>query len=161
MMTATATAPNAITCPKCGGPCWDERAGRFWGNGLTANGKQKPTHKCKNKECGGAVWAKDAASTAAPRQAQVTAPAPTKQPHSIGTTGVASLDAGYVGQDSIRQELEAQEGWADLRRKYGECFTYVINNVVPVLETTKVGASPESVAAATATLFIQRMQKGV
>lgn len=39
---------NVPNCPKCAGPMWDNREGK-------TNPKQ-PDFKCKNKECGGAIW---------------------------------------------------------------------------------------------------------
>jgi hypothetical protein len=157
-MTAIAP-PNVdnVRCPKCQGPTWNEVGGRFWGNGLTSNGKAKPTHKCKDKACGGAVWQKDA-DPPAPRQAPATS---AKQPVSIGTTGVASIDNGYVGNDPIRAELEAGEGWVDLRAKYMESLAFVLKHVVPEMTKADIGASPESVSAMTAQIFIARRDAGV
>lgn len=43
-----ATNGNVPNCPKCAGPMWDNREGK-------TNPKQ-PDFKCKNKECGGAIW---------------------------------------------------------------------------------------------------------
>ena len=48
---------GGVTCPKCGGPTWDERKSKFWDPS-----KNRPTHKCRDKECaanGGVIWAKD------------------------------------------------------------------------------------------------------
>jgi len=150
MTYAPAAQASAVTCPQCHGPMWDERKGKYWGNGLSQSGKPKPTHKCRNKECGGALWLKEAPTpTTTPVVQPTPAPAvstPTKQPVSIGLTGDASLDRDV-------------DGWAALRAKYGECFTYVMDNVVPVLDAAKIGASPEAIAAATATLFIARQNK--
>ena len=44
------TAPliiDQVTCPKCGGQCWDNR--------LTKKGKQ-PDYRCKDRSCDGAIW---------------------------------------------------------------------------------------------------------
>lgn len=35
-------------CPKCGGPCWDNREGK--------RNPKAPDYKCKNKSCDGAIW---------------------------------------------------------------------------------------------------------
>ena len=58
---------HAPTCPKCNGPMWDNREGK-------TNPKQ-PDFKCKNKECGGAIWPpKDAQPSAQPEPQNEDAP---------------------------------------------------------------------------------------
>ena len=52
---------GGVTCPKCGGPTWDERKSKFWDPS-----KNRPTHKCRDKGCNTGVWVKDEASTPAP-----------------------------------------------------------------------------------------------
>lgn len=52
---STTEHPNA--CPACGGPMWDNRA--------TKTGKQ-PDFKCKDKQCGKAVWDDSLPSAPAP-----------------------------------------------------------------------------------------------
>ena len=96
----------------------------------------------------------------APRQAS--APAPTKQPVSIGITGQPALDNGYVAPaDPIRATLEAGEQWVELRAKYLESLTFVLKHVVPEMVKADIGASPESVSAMTAQIFIARNERGV
>ena len=153
-MSATATNANDVRCPKCNGPTWFEVGGKFWGNGLTSNGKPKPTHKCKDKACGGAVWQKNA-QAAPPRQASAE-----KKPVSIGTTGVALLDDQAEHEDATLAELQRQEGWVEIKRRYTEAVSFVMG-MVPTLTKADVGVSPESFASMVATVFIQRMQKGV
>lgn len=45
-VSKSATAPE--NCPKCGGPCWDNREGK--------RNPKSPDYKCKNKSCDGAIW---------------------------------------------------------------------------------------------------------
>jgi len=44
---------TSVVCPKCGGPTWDNRESKWYDAA-----KRQPTHKCKDKVCGGAVWVK-------------------------------------------------------------------------------------------------------
>lgn len=39
---------QAVVCPKCGGPVWDNRA--------TKTNPKAPDGKCRNKNCTGAIW---------------------------------------------------------------------------------------------------------
>lgn len=50
-----------MTCPKCNGPMWDNRNDK--------RNPKAPDFKCKNRECGNAIWEK-------PRAANGGAPAP-------------------------------------------------------------------------------------
>lgn len=47
---------NAPLCPNCDGPMYDERRSKYWNNGLSQNGKQKPIYKCRDSNCGGVIW---------------------------------------------------------------------------------------------------------
>jgi hypothetical protein len=147
-MTAPAVQQEERPCPKCGGRTWDNRVGK--------KNPKAPDFKCRDRSCDGVIWPPK--NGAAPRQA----PAPSaKQPVSIGTTGVALVDQGYVGNDPVRQELEAGEAWVELRTKYMESLTFVLKMVVPEMVKADIGASPESVSAMTAQIFIARRDAGV
>lgn len=49
---ARGIAPDAIKCPKCGGPVWDNREKKAKGT-LKANA---PDAKCKDTKCGEVIW---------------------------------------------------------------------------------------------------------
>lgn len=52
MTASSLTDMTAISCPKCGGRCWDNRA--------TKKNPKAPDYKCQNRACDGAIWpAKD------------------------------------------------------------------------------------------------------
>jgi hypothetical protein len=53
------TDMDVVSCPKCGGPMWDNR--------LTKRNPRAPDYKCQNRSCDGVIWpAKPAASAPAP-----------------------------------------------------------------------------------------------
>lgn len=47
-----AAKAGAVTCPKCGGPCWDNRAKKAAGEFKAT----APDFSCKDKACGGKIW---------------------------------------------------------------------------------------------------------
>lgn len=146
----TAPATQEVACPKCGGRTWDNREGK--------KNPKAPDFKCRDRSCDGVIWPPKNTTWAGKPSAQTIAanPQPSgKQPFSIGTLPIDEPP------DPIRAELERGEGWAELRQKYGECLTFVIDNVVPVLNRSEIGTDPASVAAITATLYIERNKRGV
>lgn len=47
--TGTATTSNSgVKCPKCSGPCWDNR--------LSKRNPKSPDYKCRDKSCDGVIW---------------------------------------------------------------------------------------------------------
>ena len=135
-MTATLVAEER-SCPKCGGRTWDNRIGK--------KNPKAPDFKCRDKSCDGVIWPPK--GNAAPvRQAPVQQTAPAADP--------ASPDPVWV-------ELERGEQWLELRAKYMESLTFVLKHVVPELVKANIGASPESVSAMTAQIFIARNDRGI
>ena len=66
---------NNAKCPRCSGPCWDNR--------LSKQKASQPDWKCKNKECKGAVWQYAQGEGPAP------APAPAGAAQQYGSTLVS------------------------------------------------------------------------
>lgn len=126
-----------MNCPKCGGDMWDERQGKFWGTGLTPNGKNKPTHKCKDKECaknGGVAWEKSSGANGGPAVARQQSPAePTR--HSEAKSPPSSA----------------------LAPLYVECLASARQAIIAA---GLKNASPSDVIAAAATLFIAATRDG-
>lgn len=152
----TAPAIAAPACPKCQGPVWDQKSSKFWGNGLTKNGKQKPRWECKNKECGGAMWDKETTI-----HAEIQKPNPAKAPipsHSnVPNKDLPPLLQNAEAEDNA--ELAAKVG-VDLTKfskdlaLYTALTEFVTQKIAP-LYGTEIGMSPESAVAAVATLYIQ------
>jgi hypothetical protein len=63
----TAAAQQAVSCPKCGGQMWDNRAGK--------TNPKAPDFKCKDRACDGVIWP--------PRRARQQ-PAPAAAPVELG-----------------------------------------------------------------------------
>jgi len=64
-----------MQCEKCGGECFDETKSKFWNNGKTKDGKQKPRWKCKDKDsCGWVKYEKAETSNGAARADRPTGP---------------------------------------------------------------------------------------
>lgn len=49
------TESDASSCPKCGGPMWDNRS--------TKRNPRAPDYKCQNRSCDGVVWPSNALAT--------------------------------------------------------------------------------------------------
>lgn len=135
-------------CPKCGGKTWDNRVGK--------KNPKAPDFKCRDKACDGVIW--PPRGNSAPRQA---APDNTPKPVSIGKTGVALLDEQTESEDKTLAELQRGEAWIELRARYMESVSFVLKHVVPELVKADIGASPESVSAMVAQVFIARNDKGI
>lgn len=85
------------------------------------------------------------------------AAAPTgKQPFSAGPH-VAGID-GDAPTDAQATRVEQLKKLASLHKR---CLQFVIDEEIPMLEKPKIGASPESVSALTAQLFIAATQAGL
>jgi hypothetical protein len=99
---STAGAIPCPPCPKCGGPCWDNRADKL-------SGKTKPNApdaKCKKKkdECDGVIWdiARDARSAQDPSQ-----PSP---PAETPATPAASNPGAPGASDALLEIMGAAPG---------------------------------------------------
>jgi hypothetical protein len=49
----TSSHADGAKCPKCGGPCWDNRRER---DGSPKKNPKAPDFKCKDKSCDGVIW---------------------------------------------------------------------------------------------------------
>jgi hypothetical protein len=59
MSAPSPTDADAASCPKCGGPMWDNR--------LTKRNPRAPDYKCQNRSCDGVIWPSNAPATASAR----------------------------------------------------------------------------------------------
>lgn len=55
MSAPSRTESDASSCPKCGGPMWDNRS--------TKRNPRAPDYKCQNRSCDGVVWPSNALAT--------------------------------------------------------------------------------------------------
>lgn len=81
------TAVIGQACPKCGGPTWDERKSQFYKPG-------KPIYKCRDKACGGVIWA-DAVNAPAAPSVPTAAPAPIRQTYGDNTPLLAIYETAF------------------------------------------------------------------
>lgn len=90
---------TTVVCPKCGGPCWDERKSQYWNNGISDSGKQKPIFKCKDKNCKGAIWPEDdELDQRRPEERKIA----TKRKHAL--THSASVDPTFKEVKAVMQQ---------------------------------------------------------
>jgi hypothetical protein len=123
-------------CPKCDGHLWDNRA--------TKRNPKQPDYKCKDKQCDGVIWPpRDAAPRGVPQPAVKPLSTQGKEPYSAGPR-IEGID-GPVNTAKLDTLFSV----------YGACMDHVLDVIVPKLDRAKIGASPESVGAMTATLLIQ------
>ncbi len=142
-------ANSMFSCPTCGGAMWDETTGKFWNNGISPNGKQKPIAKCKNKECAGAVWADRLPTTTT---IPVNAPTPAS-----GFTPVARTEATPQQRaEAILQQFDGDAPWQALHDRYDTCAT-----IAQEVWAAHGGVSHDALIAATATLFIEANKRNL
>jgi len=135
-------------CPKCGGDMWDERLGKFWGDGKTKTGKAKPTFKCKKKgECDGVAWERG--------EVNGTAGAPTGARQASGTPPTRLPEAPAT-QPTPAPPKKPLTG----HKLYAEITDYVLGTIAPKYVAAGIGLSPEAAAAIAATLYIQASRNG-
>ena len=145
---------------------WDQKNGKYpWKPGT-------PIFKCRDKECatkGGVYWEDRGPSIkpAIPLQQKPERPTTRSAPsaHSASNRPQDELPEFLRDQESQdAKELSAKIEEAvnfdagKLRRDialYQAITEYVLRDIAPIYERAKIGMSPESAAAATATLFIQ------
>lgn len=148
----TATATDTPTCPKCEGPMWDQKNGKFaWKQGT-------PIFKCRDKDCssaGGVIWEP---------KGTVAKPAP-KPPPSFANKPEAEIPP-------LLRNAEAEDA-AELASKVGVDLTglqknlalykalteWSLREIAPLYVKSDIGWSPESATAAVATIFIQATKK--
>lgn len=143
-----------MNCPKCGGDMWDERRGKFWGDGKFKSGKNKPTHKCKNKECDGVAWEK-ANGVPVPTHAPskpIAAQEPDHRPNPNAKEVPGAIEDSAYADSLVSDRTETH--WERMARQYKECAAVA-------MAAWGNDTQADALVAAAATLFIQRSQKGV
>lgn len=131
-----------VFCPKCEGPMWDNRA--------TKRNPKAPDFKCKDASCDGAIWPPK--NGAPPRAA-----APVKQPFSSG----APLPWEGEETGAPPKDEPPHEKLQHLFAVYAACEDHILATSVQKFTKAQVGASPESIAAQIATLYIDARKAGV
>lgn len=146
---------SEVQCPKCGGPCWDNRVGK--------KNPKAPDFKCRDRSCDGVIWP--------PKQSNGRPPVQQAQPVSVGgysTDGRDFLD-GQTGheaatvtaiQHSVRTPQQA-ERMAQLAGLYAQCLVIACDNVPKALETVGVKPDAQTIVAAAATLLIAADKRGI
>lgn len=159
---ATALQPTAVTCPKCNGPVWDQKMGKFWGNGLRSNGKQKPRWECKNKECGGAVWEeKNVVSATPPKPSPAHANVPNQQLPPLLQNQEAEDAAELQSKigDGRKEALDAVKAKHAFAMKHANEF--VIKHIVPLYEAVEIGLTGDDCYKQAYTIFQTWEDKGL
>lgn len=126
-VTKGAPLPGASSpgCPKCGGPMWDNRE--------TKRNAKAPDFRCRNRECGGAIWPGQQSGAF-----QLFAPTPaaeSRQPVPIG--------------DIVRHQAKSS-----LCKCYLDVTDFVLSKVRGKYQAAGVTCSDATMAAIAATLFI-------
>jgi hypothetical protein len=135
-----------VTCPKCGGDTWDNRA--------TKKNPKAPDYRCRDKSCDGVVWPPKPNGAARPAAAPAR---PARQELSIGH--VPGLDNDHAPQ-APTPAPRAVVTFDTLLTNYREC----LRAVKPILAAEVEPVSPltaENILAAAATLFIERNKRGL
>jgi hypothetical protein len=69
--------------------------------------------------------------------------------------------AAIATPDPALERPRKAEQWRKIVVLHKRCLKHVLTDVVPLLDTAKIGASPESVSALTAQLFIEAIHAGL
>jgi hypothetical protein len=127
---------DEVVCPKCGGPCWDNRVGK--------RNPRAPDFKCRDKSCDGVIWP----------------PKPGQKPAAVQTMAAetdamerAELAAKIAPPAPPAFTLEAAVD------EYRKALDLVLETVVPKLIKADIGADPAFINAAVATLLIQTAKR--
>lgn len=151
----TTTATDAPTCPKCNGPMWDQKNGKFpWKPGT-------PIFKCRTKECatnGGVIWEPKGIR---PEKVPI-APAPKPSFANRPEAELPEFLRDAEAQDKAELTAKLAPGVLDSLQTnlaiYQALTEWVTREIAPIYEKG-IGWSPESATAAVATLFIQAVRK--
>jgi hypothetical protein len=165
-MTASTHVQISPACPKCSGPCWDQKAGKFWGTGLFKSGKQKPRWECKNKECGGVLWDNEPTTTKAPTlQAH-----PAKEPFSHANKPEKDLppylrDAETEDNAELASKIAPEKPNRPLQRAYADAqkdaVKFVLDEVEPLFRNHEIGMTDDTVHKLAFELFKTWTDKGL
>ncbi len=134
-------------CPKCGGQMWDNR--------LTKKNAKAPDFKCRNQSCDGVIWP-PRNQKAAPRK-----PAPAVQYPSSRPESELPRELRHEVKDAEEARDLSQRIGADMTKLQADLTLYtsitewLIRDIAPIYEKSKIGWSPEAATAAAATIFIQ------
>jgi hypothetical protein len=132
-----------VSCPKCGGPLWDNRE--------TKKNPKAPDFKCRDKTCDGVIWP--------PKPGQrppvaLAAKSNEKQAYSIGGPLPYEVEEPPYAPAETGAPPSALNRLDTLFATYDLCLTHAIQQSKK-LHDADVGTTPEAVAAMAATLFIQ------
>lgn len=129
-MPDTTRTTDEVSCPKCGGRTWDNRA--------TKRNPKMPDYKCRNRTCDGVIW---------PPRTQKAAPI---------TKGYVQHDRGALPNDE--PAADAAQGNPSTKL-YLAAMKFVVNTVVPVWEAGQIPYTAADVNAATATVMIDHQRR--
>lgn len=140
---------ETMSCPKCGGNTWDNRA--------TKRNPKMPDYKCRDKNCDGVIWPpRDGAQKPTPA-----AKAP-YVPRDMGPNvpGLES-DEDEVVQGPYKRVLHEHAPPANEKSTaiYLKAMSFVVNTVVPVWEAGKIPFTASDINAATATIMIDHQRR--
>jgi hypothetical protein len=131
-----------ISCPKCGGKMWDNRA--------TKTNPKAPDYKCRDRSCDGVVWPPKGAKNG--NGNRVAAQTSTPQPISIG---------GPLPYEQDAAPTPNGDPFVALATLYGRCLDTAIASTRNAGVQQLGGDVASAVVAAAATLFIQANNKGI
>jgi hypothetical protein len=89
------------------------------------------------------------------------APASPSAPAPAPATPAAPALKEIAAPDPALERARKAAQWRKITALHKRCLTHVLTDVVPLLDTAKIGAFPESVSALTAQLFIEALHAGL
>jgi hypothetical protein len=153
-----ASLGGAPTCPKC--------SSRMWDNRLTKRNTREPDFKCRNPRCDGVLW--PGQHKTPPQIIARPAKEPNDAPATVEATTPAQATASAAAEEdeqqtsaeeeaaaSQRKAEQQQAARAALRQCYLDVTDFVLAEVRPKYQDAGVPLGDSTVAAITATLFIQ------
>ena len=145
----TAAAMPQLTCPKCGGPMFDETKSKFYDPS-----KNRPIAKCKNKGvCDGVIWPPKGG--VAPRAAAPTPVTPINP-------ALNDLPGDPANAYTLPQHQPVSQPSGALtpamKALYAECYAHA-RDVAALLAPVSTTVTADTLAAMAATLFIQATRK--
>lgn len=132
-----------MQCPKCSGEMFDETKSKYWNNGKTKEGKQKPTWKCKDKSnCNGVIWPPKQAAQPATNQAPQARPATIARP--LAPLYAECLD---LALRIVKNKLGTAYTSSDVMAGAATLFIQAVRDGSPLLPPPKAKPVPVPVPA--------------
>lgn len=147
-----------MQCPKCGGT-------EFWDNRLTKKNPRGPDYRCKQRECGGAVWLTPkggGAAAARPPQYEIGDPGPYVSP----APQVSAPPAPPVQpqQNNVQRAVVLSAGDVSLMWDCLAAGTDLVLRAIKEIDAKAPGNdivfTGDNICSVAASLFIQSQRRG-